>query len=152
MRLARRARRPSTSVNTSTPEATSSLTLSSRPRGHRYSVRVQARDRAYNVGGLNEWTNLAIVNLVCDLLQEKRPRAAGHYRDLITFVTDRPGHDLRYAIDATRLRTELGWEPQFTFPTGLSRTIDWYLDHEAWLAEAAAKGYQGQRLGLPGSA
>lgn len=72
----------------------------------------------------------------------------GSYRDLITFVSDRPGHDLRYAIDATRLRTELGWEPQHTFETGLSRTIDWYLENGAWLEAIAAKGYQGQRLGL----
>jgi len=111
-------------------------------------VRYGADGRTYNVGGLNEWANLDIVYLVCDLLQQKRPRASGSYRDLITFVPDRPGHDLRYAIDATRLRTELGWEPQHTFETGLSRTIDWYLENGPWLEAIAAKGYQGQRLGL----
>lgn len=114
-------------------------------------VRCAADGRTYNVGGLNEWTNLDIVHLVCDLLQQKRPLASGRYRDLVTFVSDRPGHDLRYAIDATRLRTELGWEPQHTFQTGLSRTIDWYLENEAWLESVAAKGYQGQRLGLLGA-
>jgi dTDP-glucose 4,6-dehydratase len=104
--------------------------------------------RTYNVGGLNEWTNIAIVTLICDLLDQKRPRAGGRYRDLIAFVTDRPGHDMRYAIDATRLQTELGWNPQYTFETGLDRTIDWYLENGAWLAAIAAERYQGQRLGL----
>jgi dTDP-glucose 4,6-dehydratase len=111
-------------------------------------VRCGADGRTYNVGGLNEWTNLDIVHLVCELLQQKRPRASGIYRDQITFVADRPGHDLRYAIDATRLQTELDWTPQHTFESGLSRTIDWYLENGAWLEGVAAKGYQGQRLGL----
>ncbi len=113
-------------------------------------VRCGCDGRTYNVGGLNEWNNLDIVYLLCDLLQQKRPRAAGSYRDLIAFVSDRPGHDLRYAIDASRLRTELGWEPQYTFEAGLGRTIDWYLENGAWLQAIAAKGYQGQRLGLLG--
>jgi len=111
-------------------------------------VRCGDDGRTYNIGGLNELANLDIVHLVCDLLQQKRPAASGNYRDLITFVTDRPGHDLRYAIDATRIRTELGWEPQHTFESGLSRTIDWYLENTAWLQAIAASGYQGQRLGL----
>ncbi len=111
-------------------------------------VRCGVDGRTYNVGGLNEWTNLDIVHLLCELLQQKRPRASGSYRDQITFVADRPGHDLRYAIDATRLQTELDWAPQHTFESGLSRTIDWYLENGAWLEAIAAKGYQGQRLGL----
>lgn len=104
--------------------------------------------RTYNVGGLNEWKNIDIVRLLCDLLDQKRPRTAGSYRDLITFVTDRPGHDLRYAIDATRLQRELAWAPQFTFEQGLDLTIDWYLAHDEWLRAIAASRYAGQRLGL----
>jgi dTDP-glucose 4,6-dehydratase len=104
--------------------------------------------RTYNVGGANEWTNIDIVRLICDLLDAKRPRTAGSYRELITFVADRPGHDLRYAIDSSRLRSELGWSPRYTFETGLSETIDWYLAHGSWLAAIAAARYSGERLGL----
>jgi dTDP-glucose 4,6-dehydratase len=103
----------------------------------------------YNVGGLNEWANIDIVRLICDLLDRKRPRSQGSYRELIGLVPDRPGHDLRYAIDAGRLRSELGWSPQYTFETGLDKTIDWYLANGAWLAAIAKAKYQGQRLGLP---
>jgi dTDP-glucose 4,6-dehydratase len=77
-----------------------------------------------------------------------RPRAAGPHADLITFVADRPGHDQRYAIDATHIRDELGWTPQETFETGLEKTVRWYLDNEAWWRALLEKRYAGERLGL----
>lgn len=87
----------------------------------------------YNVGGHNERTNLQVVEAICDILNGLRPRADGKsYAEQITFVTDRPGHDLRYAIDPTKITTELGWQPLESFETGLVRTVQWYLDHEAW--------------------
>ncbi len=111
-------------------------------------VRRGTSGRTYNVGGHNEWTNLNIVHLLCDTLQEMRPRTSGHYRDLITFVADRPGHDRRYAIDAGRIAAELGWKPEHTFPTGLAKTIRWYLANTAWIEAIRSQRYQGQRLGL----
>jgi len=108
--------------------------------------------RTYNVGGLNERTNLSVVQAICALLDEMRPRAAGPYADLITFVADRPGHDQRYAIDASRIRDELGWTPQETFETGLAKTVRWYLDNEAWWRAILEKRYTGERLGLAGKA
>jgi len=90
----------------------------------------------YNVGGHNEWKNLDIVHLLCDTLERLRPSGrAGGYRSLITFVQDRPGHDLRYAIDAGRIQRDLGWAPLETFETGLEKTVRWYLDHQAWVDE-----------------
>ncbi|WP_184715210.1 dTDP-glucose 4,6-dehydratase [Caulobacter sp.] len=102
---------------------------------------------SYNVGGRNERTNLEVVEAICDVLDELRPIAGQRRRDLITFVADRPGHDARYAIDATKLETELGWKAQETFDTGLRKTIQWYLDNEAWWAPLRER-YDGQRLGL----
>ena len=87
--------------------------------------------RSYNIGGENEATNLDLVRMICALLDERRPEGAPHER-LITFVDDRPGHDLRYAIDPTRIRTELRWRPSVTLEEGLRRTVDWYLANEAW--------------------
>ena len=87
--------------------------------------------RSYNIGGENEATNLDLVRKICALLDERRPEGAPHDR-LIEFVTDRPGHDLRYAIDPTRIRTELGWRPSVTLDEGLARTVDWFLANEAW--------------------
>lgn len=101
----------------------------------------------YNVGGRNERTNLQVVEAICDELDRVRP-AAGPRRDLITFVTDRPGHDHRYAIDATKLERELGWRAQENFDSGLRKTIAWYLENEAWWGPLRSNVYSGQRLGL----
>jgi dTDP-glucose 4,6-dehydratase len=102
----------------------------------------------YNVGGSNERTNLQVVETVCDILDERRPRASGTTRRaLITFVADRPGHDQRYAIDATRLKTQLGWEPRYTFESGIRATVDWYLDNEWWWKPIRERKYAGERLG-----
>jgi dTDP-glucose 4,6-dehydratase len=94
----------------------------------------------YNVGGNAERRNLDVVRTICALLAEERP--GRDYAALVTFVRDRPGHDLRYAIDAGKIRRELGWAPAETFESGMRRTIRWYLDHGAWLAAVASKEYQ----------
>ena len=101
----------------------------------------------YNVGGRNERTNLSVVETICDVLDELRP-AARKRRDLIRFVTDRPGHDHRYAIDATKLETELGWRARENFDTGIRRTIRWYLDNDWWWGPLRERVYGGERLGL----
>jgi dTDP-glucose 4,6-dehydratase len=88
--------------------------------------------RSYNIGGENERTNLELVQTLCGILDDLRPKAAGSYADQITFVTDRPGHDARYAIDPGRIREELGWRPSVTVEEGLRKTVQWYLDNEAW--------------------
>jgi dTDP-glucose 4,6-dehydratase len=104
--------------------------------------------QTYNVGGRNERSNLEVVHTICDLLDELAgPLPTGPRRNLITFVKDRPGHDQRYAIDATKLETELGWRARETFDTGLRRTVQWYLDNAAWWTPLRAR-YDGQRLGL----
>ncbi len=103
----------------------------------------------YNVGGRNELTNLSVVERVCELMDRFNPAGASHRR-LVSFVTDRPGHDQRYAIDASRLQTELGWSAQETFDTGIEKTVRWYLDNREWW-EAVRRGvYAGERLGLAG--
>ena len=96
----------------------------------------------YNVGGWNEKTNLEVVHTLCDLLDELRPKAAGSYRDQITFVTDRLGHDRRYAIDARKLERELGWKPAETFETGLRKSVTWYLDNQEWVREVMSGEYR----------
>ncbi len=96
----------------------------------------------YNVGGFNEWKNLDLVKLLCKLMDEKLNRPAGDCERLITYVKDRPGHDLRYAIDATKINKELGWKPSVTFEEGLSATIDWYLQNEEWLKHVTSGEYQ----------
>ena len=93
----------------------------------------------YNIGGNNEWPNLRIVELLCDLFDELAPAAGGHSRDLITFVKDRPGHDRRYAIDATKIREQLGWNPAYTFERGIRETLQWYLAHQPWVRAVTAK-------------
>ena len=101
----------------------------------------------YNVGGGNERTNLQIVDRICDVLDELRPTPDGH-RALKTFVPDRPGHDRRYAIDASKIRHELGWAPRHTFESGLRETVTWYLDHRDWCEQVQTGRYDRQRLGL----
>lgn len=96
---------------------------------------------SYNVGGLNEWTNLDLVHRLCDLMDEKLAHEKGHSRNLIRFVKDRAGHDLRYAIDATKLKEELGWTPSITFEEGLSLTIDWYLNNSEWMDHVTSGAY-----------
>ncbi|WKW12457.1 dTDP-glucose 4,6-dehydratase [Pseudogemmatithrix spongiicola] len=105
----------------------------------------------YNVGGQNERQNIEVVRAICALLDELRPDAAGKHERLISFVTDRPGHDHRYAIDATKLRRELGWVPQENFDTGLRRTVQWYLANRQWLDDVTSGAYRGERLGTGAS-
>ena len=103
---------------------------------------------SYNIGGRAEHTNLNVVETICAILDKKRPRAKGKsYADLISFVTDRPGHDRRYAIDASKIERELGWKPQETFETGLDKTIQWYLDNAWWWEPIRSGNYAGERLG-----
>ena len=101
----------------------------------------------YNFGGDSERTNLTVVELICDILDRIVPSAQPR-RSLITFVTDRPGHDLRYAIDASHAKNQLGWNPSETFESGLERTIRWYLDHQEWWKPLRQSVYGGERLGL----
>jgi dTDP-glucose 4,6-dehydratase len=95
----------------------------------------------YNVGGWNEKANLEVVHTLCDMLDAQRPKAQGSYRDQITFVKDRPGHDRRYAIDARKLERELGWKPAETFETGIGKTVAWYLANQAWVADVQSGAY-----------
>ena len=96
----------------------------------------------YNIGGHNEWKNIDIVHYLCDAMDTKLDRTQGESRELITYVTDRAGHDLRYAIDASKIERELGWVPQETFETGIAKTIDWYLDNQEWLEHVTSGAYQ----------
>ncbi|MCH8539382.1 MAG: dTDP-glucose 4,6-dehydratase [Opitutales bacterium] len=103
----------------------------------------------YNIGGNNEKTNVEIVDTICDLLDQKAPSSAGlRYQELKTFVTDRPGHDKRYAVDTSKIKKELGWHPRETFSSGMEETIQWYLDNRAWCERITSGKYQRQRLGL----
>tara|TARA_B110000211_G_scaffold227927_1_gene283407 strand:- start:404 stop:1531 length:1128 start_codon:yes stop_codon:yes gene_type:complete len=104
----------------------------------------------YNIGGHNEKTNLSVVEAICELLEElapNKPKGIAHYRDLISFVKDRPGHDTRYAIDGSKMKRELGWVPEQTFETGLRKTVQWYLDNEFWWSRVISGAYQLERLG-----
>ncbi len=102
----------------------------------------------YNIGGHNEIKNIDIVGIICEILDELQPsQKLKSYKELITFVTDRPGHDLRYAIDAGKIQRELGWEPKETFKTGIRKTVAWYLENQLWWKNIQDKSYQQQRLG-----
>ena len=96
----------------------------------------------YNIGGHNEWTNIDVIRLLCKIMDKKLGRAEGTNEKLITFVKDRAGHDLRYAIDSTKLQNELGWKPSLQFEEGLERTVDWYLANEEWLQNVTSGDYQ----------
>ncbi|CAI1829022.1 dTDP-glucose 4,6-dehydratase [Serratia proteamaculans] len=105
----------------------------------------------YNIGGHNERKNIEVVQTICDLLEElapNKPQGVEKYRDLITYVKDRPGHDMRYAIDAGKIDRELGWRPQETFESGIRKTVSWYLNNEIWWRRVQDGSYAGERLGL----
>uniref|UniRef100_UPI00047072A5 GDP-mannose 4,6-dehydratase n=1 Tax=Shewanella marina TaxID=487319 RepID=UPI00047072A5 len=104
----------------------------------------------YNIGGHNEKANIEVVQTICALLEElvpTKPEGVAHYQDLITYVTDRPGHDVRYAIDASKIAAELGWKPEETFESGIRKTVEWYLNNEAWWSRVLDGSYSGERLG-----
>ena len=105
----------------------------------------------YNIGGHNEKANLTVVETICDLLEElvpeKKPAGVNNYRELIEFVADRPGHDVRYAIDASKIQNELGWVPENTFETGIRKTVEWYLQNEKWWSSVLDGSYKLGRLG-----
>ncbi|PIE42791.1 MAG: dTDP-glucose 4,6-dehydratase [Gammaproteobacteria bacterium] len=107
----------------------------------------------YNIGGHNEKRNIEVVEKICALLETlhpEKPAGVARYRDLINHVADRPGHDQRYAIDAGKIRRELGWYPQETFETGMAKTVQWYLDNPSWVQRVMSGAYRGERLGLGG--
>ncbi|CAH1543693.1 dTDP-glucose 4,6-dehydratase 2 [Vibrio jasicida] len=104
----------------------------------------------YNIGGHNEKANIDVVKSICEILEElvpNKPEGISHYQDLITYVKDRPGHDVRYAIDASKIERELGWTPEETFETGLRKTVDWYLAHKEWWQRVLDGSYSLERLG-----
>lgn len=103
--------------------------------------------QTYNIGGHNEKQNIEVVETICDILDQRVPSSKS-YRELITFVTDRPGHDVRYAIDASKIARELGWEPKETFESGLEKTVEWYLENKEWWSAVQDGSYQRERLGI----
>lgn len=116
-----------------------------------YQVITQGQvGETYNIGGHNERQNIEVVNTICDLLEElvpEKPQGITHYRDLITYVQDRPGHDLRYAIDASKIEKVLGWTPVETFESGIRKTVEWYLNNPTWWQRVLDGSYTGERLG-----
>lgn len=117
-----------------------------------YQVATQgAIGETWNIGGHNERKNIDVVTTICDLLEElvpQKPQGVVQYQDLITWVADRPGHDLRYAIDASKIERELGWRPQESFESGIRKTVLWYLQNRSWWQQVLDGSYQGERLGL----
>ena len=102
----------------------------------------------YNIGGHNEKQNIEVVHTICEILDELKPKSNSSYKEQMTFVKDRPGHDMRYAIDASKIAKELNWTPQESFETGIRKTVKWYLENEKWWKAVQDGSYQGQRLGL----
>ena len=98
--------------------------------------------QTYNIGGHNEWKNIDLVHLLCDVMDEQLGKTPGTSRELITFVTDRQGHDRRYAIDATKIGEDLGWKPSVDFEKGLRNTVQWYLSNEKWLSNVTSGAYK----------
>ena len=96
----------------------------------------------YNVGGFNEWKNIDLINLLCLIMDTRLKRDKGYSQKLISFVKDRPGHDKRYAIDASKISEDLGWKPSLTFEEGLERTVDWYLDNSQWMNNLTSGSYK----------
>jgi len=96
----------------------------------------------YNIGGNNEWQNIELIRLLCQIMDKKLNRTAGSSEKLITYVKDRAGHDLRYAIDASKIKAELGWEPSLQFAEGLEKTVQWYLDNDSWLQNVVSGTYE----------
>jgi len=104
---------------------------------------------SYNIGGGNELKNIDVVKSICAIMDEVRPRVKGKsYQDLITFVSDRPGHDYRYAIDFSKIKNELGWKPSHSYHSGLAKTVTWYIDHKTWWQAIQEKKYDLVRLGV----
>ena len=103
---------------------------------------------SYNIGGGSEASNIILVRMICEILDDRRPMASGTYSDLIEFVADRPGHDRRYAIDASKIRKDLGWEPSVTLRQGIERTVDWYIENEDWWRPLLDRDGVGARLGM----
>jgi dTDP-glucose 4,6-dehydratase len=102
----------------------------------------------YNVGGHNEKQNIEVVTTICEILDELRPKVGGTYKEQITFVADRPGHDQRHAIDAGKIQRELGWAPQETFESGIRKTVEWYLANSQWCEAVTQNKYSRERIGL----
>lgn len=105
----------------------------------------------YNIGGHNEKANIDVVESICSLLEElvpNKPDGVSQYRDLITYVSDRPGHDVRYAIDASKIEHDLGWKPKETFESGIRKTVEWYLGNKSWWLRVLDSSYSGERLGI----
>jgi len=100
------------------------------------------KGRTYNIGGLNEWRNIDLMRLLCSILDKKLDRAPGASESLITYVKDRAGHDMRYAIDSSRIENELGWKPSVTFEQGLTSTVEWYLENQEWMDRVTSGAYQ----------